>query len=80
MDQKIIQIGSSAGVTMSPDTLKELGVKIGDTVETELDADTFVIKARSTPQVKLAEITKTVAHATAYIEKYRKDFEALADK
>jgi antitoxin component of MazEF toxin-antitoxin module len=80
MEQKVIQIGSSAGVTISKETLRELGVKIGDTVETEVNAETFVIKARSIPQVKLAGVAETVTRATAYIEKYRKDFEALANK
>lgn len=38
MTQKVLQIGSSAGITLSKDTLKSLGLKIGDQVSVEVDA------------------------------------------
>ncbi len=75
MKQKVIQIGSSAGITMSKGTLEELGVGVGDFVETSASNKFFMVKS---DQKK--EISDTVTSATAYIEKYRKDFEALADK
>ncbi len=36
MTQKIIQIGSSAGVTIPKKQLKDLGLKVGDEVNIEL--------------------------------------------
>ncbi len=34
---KVLQIGSSAGITISKETLKTLGLKIGDQVSVEVD-------------------------------------------
>ena len=75
MKQKVIQIGSSAGITMSKETMEELGVGVGDFVETNASNKVFMVKSD-----QRTNISDTVARATAYIEKYRKDFEALADK
>ncbi|OGC87720.1 hypothetical protein A2949_00450 [Candidatus Adlerbacteria bacterium RIFCSPLOWO2_01_FULL_54_21b] len=75
MKQKVIQIGSSAGITMSKGTLEELGVAVGDFVDTNTTNKVFVVKSE-----QKKDISETVIRATAYIEKYRKDFEALADK
>lgn len=40
MLQKIIQIGNSAGITISKDHLKALGVTIGDEIEASIDTNT----------------------------------------
>ncbi len=37
MPQKVLQIGSSAGITISKDLLKSLGLRIGDQVEISSD-------------------------------------------
>ncbi len=37
MTQKVLQIGSSAGVTISKETLKRLGLRVGDHVSVEVD-------------------------------------------
>lgn len=37
MTQKVLQIGSSAGITLSKDALKALGLRIGDQVKVELN-------------------------------------------
>ncbi len=44
MKQKVIKIGSSVGVTMSKETLEELGVAVGDFVETSSSNRTFTVK------------------------------------
>ena len=36
MTQKVLKIGSSAGITIPKKTLKELGIKIGDEVEVSI--------------------------------------------
>lgn len=81
MKQKLIQIGSSGGVTIPKSVLEEFGAKIGDIVETETDfvKKTFTVKfGNSGPSP--SPIEETVAFATTYIEKYRNDFEALAGR
>lgn len=37
MAQKVLQIGSSAGITISKEALKTLGLRIGDQVSVEAD-------------------------------------------
>lgn len=37
MTQKVLQIGSSAGITISKEALKTLGLKIGDQVKVEVN-------------------------------------------
>lgn len=38
MTQKVLQVGSSAGITISKEALKTLGLRIGDHVSVEVDA------------------------------------------
>ncbi len=79
MDQKVIQIGSSAGVTMSKEALKNLGVVIGDTVETETIGKMFSVKPKekeSKNQVDPAILEWT----NTFIKKNRELLERLADK
>ena len=45
MQQKVIQIGSSAGVTISKSTLETLGIKVGDVVETNTTEGAFSVRA-----------------------------------
>lgn len=37
MTQKVLQVGSSAGITISKDVLKSLGLRVGDRVTVEVD-------------------------------------------
>lgn len=77
MKQKVIQIGSSVGITMSKETLEELGVNVGDFVETTAANHTLTV----TPQVKPAtENAELVAWAEEAVERYRPALEALKDK
>lgn len=79
MTQKLLQIGSSAGVTIPKKSLKDLGLKIGDEVEVE------VSKAHRTVSIKPVEnLSKKDVHIAGlglrFINRYRKDLEALARK
>lgn len=49
MEQKLIQIGSSGGVTIPKNGLDMVGAKIGDIVETEFNAEAkaFTVKFKS---------------------------------
>ncbi len=79
MEQKIIQIGSSAGVTMSPETLKELGVHVGDIVETDNSNQVFSVKPK---QKKASEKIdpKILAWTDDFIDKNRELLDRLKDK
>ena len=79
MTQKLLQIGSSAGVTIPKKSLKDLGLKIGDEVMVEVD------KAKKTvsiaPAKRLSREDEHIAELTMkFINRYRKDLEALARK
>lgn len=78
MAQKVIQIGSSIGVTIPKETAEELGFRVGETVYVHGEGPGRVVVERQTN--KNPAIADAVKWATAYIEKYRSDFEALADK
>jgi formylmethanofuran dehydrogenase subunit D len=45
MQKKVVTIGSSAGVTISPAELRSLGVSIGDSVEVTTRAGVLEVKA-----------------------------------
>jgi len=78
MAQKIIKIGSSIGITIPRKSAEELGLTVGDSVTLAVDAERKVFSIRpereSVRQKKITELTLN------FIERYRKDLEALAGK
>lgn len=38
MTQKVLRVGSSAGITISKEALKALNIKVGDRVQVDIDA------------------------------------------
>ena len=77
MEQKIIQIGSSAGVTIPKKSLAELGAKVGDLVETGVSNGVFSVEPKaSSSHIDPAVLTWT----NKFIEKNRELLERLADK
>ena len=67
MTQKLLQIGSSVGITVPKQYLKERGLKVGDEVE-------ISIKPAHKINKELLDWTDD------FIEKYRPALEALAKK
>lgn len=79
MTQKILKVGTSSAVTIPKDSMKELGLKPGDTVRVEVDREQRTVTI--TPDIKLNSADERVAKLTyRFIERYRKDLEALADE
>ena len=79
MTQKILKVGSSAAVTLSPKTLQHLGLKIGDPVEVvenpeQGNATINGAKGLSKDDARIARLGMN------FINRYRKDLEALAQK
>ena len=79
MTQKVLKVGSSAAVTIPKKSLEELGIKIGDKIRVEVDRrkQSVIISAlqrMSKEDIKIAKLTHR------FIETYRKDLEALANR
>lgn len=79
MTQKLLKVGSSAAVTIPKKSLDELGLKIGDAVQVDIDVKERTVHIK--PQEKLSREDEKIARLTFdFIQRYRKDLEALAKK
>lgn len=79
MTRKVIKIGTSTGITIPKEVLEELGLSTGDEVELEIDPKANKISV--TPTVGLSKADKKIAKLTMdFINRYRSDLTALADK
>lgn len=79
MIQKLFKVGSSAAVTISKKSLQELGLRIGDSVQVKIDQTEKVVSIQ--PTRKFLRSDKRIANLTLdFINRYRKDLEALAKK
>lgn len=79
MTQKVLRVGSSAAVTIPKDILREIGVRIGDSIALRFD------KTKKTVVIELPERNtqedQRIARLTLnFIKRYRKDLETLARK
>ena len=79
MTQKVLKVGSSAAVTIPKKSLEELGLKTGDEVFVEVDRKTRSV--RISPVEKSSKRNQRITELTLnFIDRYRKDLEALANK
>lgn len=79
MNRKIIQIGSSAGVTIPQSVREDLNLEVGQEVVVDVDEDTGDIRIRT--RENKSERDERIARRTMdFIDRYRSDLEALADK
>lgn len=77
MTQKVLKVGTSAAVTIPKDSLKELGLKIGDKVTVEVDKRRRIVSIKA--EEKVSSRQSRIAKLTLdFIDKYRDDIEALA--
>jgi putative addiction module antidote len=74
MTQKVLQIGSSAGITISKDALKKLGIRVGDDISVEIENDGLRVTPITSVNPELIDWAK------GFIEKYRPALEALKNK
>lgn len=79
MTQKVLKVGSSAAVTIPKKSLEELGLKIGDRVSVEINKKFKSVVIRPRPLLSKAD-TKIAKLTSNFINRYRKDLEALAKK
>ncbi len=79
MTQKAIKVGDSIAVIIPKKSLKGLGIRLGDELNVEINQKTKVISVsplakNSLHQERIAELTYN------FINRYRDDLEALAQK
>ncbi len=70
MTQKVIRVGTSAAIIIPKRTMLDRGIHIGDQVEVKVTP----VKKLSPQDTKIAKLTLN------FIERYRFDLEALANK
>ena len=76
MIQKVIIIGSSAGITIPKESLKELGLKIGDKVRVEVKPE----KGQVIVESVTGERSEVIDWTDQFIEKYKVALKALSQK
>ncbi|TSC55568.1 MAG: Uncharacterized protein Greene071421_290 [Parcubacteria group bacterium Greene0714_21] len=79
MTQKVLRVGSSAAVTIPKDILRELGLRIGDRIALDFNKAKRVLVIES-PKIISREDQKIARLTFRFIDRYRKDLEALAQK
>lgn len=79
MEQKVIQIGSSAGITISKSAMQELGIKVGDIVVTATNAAKKIFSVQP-KEAKSTVDPEVLSWTNKFIEKNRELLERLADK
>ncbi|MBI2673997.1 MAG: hypothetical protein HYX23_01820 [Candidatus Zambryskibacteria bacterium] len=79
MAQKVIKVGDSVAVVIPKKSLPGLGIRAGSKIDVEINQQAKIITVRlagksSVRQERIAELTFN------FINRYRKDLEALARK
>ena len=79
MQQKVLRVGSSAAVTIPKRSLEDLGLKVGDEVNVHVDSTAKTVLVRPVSALA-AEDVEIARLGLRFIQRYRKDIEALARK
>jgi antitoxin component of MazEF toxin-antitoxin module len=80
MAQKIITIGSSIGIVLPKPIAEKIGLAVGQEIEVSAEGLNRVVIERRGKRSDTKRSAELVTWAASYVERYRKDFEALADK
>lgn len=79
MIQKLLKVGSSTAVVIPKKSLAELGLKAGDDVQVEVNEREKLVTIG--PEIRMTSEDKKIARLTLnFINRYRRDLEALAKK
>lgn len=81
MLQKVLKVGSSAAITIPKKSLEELGIAVGERVHVTVnETEGFVtIRPQHSAKTTLKKRHDRIARMTLnFIDRYRKDLEALA--
>ena len=77
MTQKVLKVGTSAAVTIPKESLKELGLKIGDSVRLEVDIKRRIVSIEPVAHRVNAEL---LMWTDGFIKQYRSALNSLAKK
>ena len=77
MSNKIIKVGSSAAVTIPRKVLASLAMSVGDRVFINVDTKKRVVVVEPVVNALIEE--KPAQRIDAFVKKYKKELEALAD-
>ena len=81
MAQKVIQIGSSIGVTIPKDMAEQMKIHVGDAVEVNVNKAEGSLSVVPSAQKRKASVDRELVNwIEDAIERYRPALEALADK
>ncbi len=79
MTQKVLQVGSSAGITISKEALKALEIKVGDSVVTSLSENLGIMVIKSAENKTPIDVD-IIAWTDNFINQYGDALRALAKK
>jgi antitoxin component of MazEF toxin-antitoxin module len=79
MTRKIIKIGDSVGVTIPKSIIEKLDLEVGEEVAVDVDEKTNEVRIRAGEEGKSRD-DKIAQRTMSFIDRYRSDLEALADK
>jgi len=81
MAQKVIQIGSSIGVTIPKDVAEQMKIHVGDAVEVKINQAEGSLSVVPSARKRKASVDRELVNwIEDAIERYRPALEALADK
>lgn len=80
MQQKVIKVGSSAGVTIPKHSLEMLGLSIGSSVTISIDQKNKRMVVESTDASLAGIDEETIAWTKTFVDQYRGALKELADK
>ena len=80
MAQKIITVGSSAGITLSKEVLQDMGTQLGGLIELRKDPKTNFFFIVPEPHKEKDARTELLDWVEDAISRYRPALEALKDK
>jgi len=79
MSQKIVKIGTSLGVIIPKDSIQRVGWKAGDSVNVQVNKKNRGVNVLPTDEISTID-ERIMRHALAFIDRYRKDLDSLANK
>ncbi len=79
MTQKVLRVGSSAGITISKEALKALKVRAGDSVVTTVSEKLGIMVVKSSKNHTSIDLD-IIAWTKSFLEQYGDDLKALANK
>lgn len=81
MLQKVLRIGTSAGITLSKEALASLGVQIGDRIKVSVDSKNGTVRITGDqPRIPAPGDREVLAWTEDFARRYRETLENLKDR